>query len=136
MFNLLYHKFLSIPCLLSKFLEIRPGKRFAEHSFNRISTPQLICFLLTMSTPNTSNWQLIIRKRISLRKKYPYSELFRSVFSRIWTEYGVSLRIQSECGKIRTRKTPNADNFYAVYDDYYFSRVIQFSSQKLLKSLH
>ena len=28
--------------------------------------------------------------------------------------YGVSLRIKSECGKIRTRKTPNTDNFYAV----------------------
>ena len=25
--------------------------------------------------------------RRSLRKKYPYSELFWSVFSRIWTEY-------------------------------------------------
>ena len=28
--------------------------------------------------------------------------------------YGVSLRIHSECGKIRTRKTPNTDTFYAV----------------------
>ena len=28
--------------------------------------------------------------------------------------YEVSLRIQSECGKIRTRKTPNKDIFYAV----------------------
>ena len=28
--------------------------------------------------------------------------------------YGVSVRIQSECGKIRTRKTPNTDTFYAV----------------------
>ena len=28
--------------------------------------------------------------------------------------YGVSLRIQSECGKIRTRITPNMDTFYAV----------------------
>ena len=28
--------------------------------------------------------------------------------------YGVSLRIQSECGKIRTRTTPNTDTFYAV----------------------
>ena len=26
--------------------------------------------------------------------------------------YFVSLRIQSECGKIRTRKTPNTDTFY------------------------
>ena len=28
--------------------------------------------------------------------------------------YGVSLGIQSECGKIRTRKTPNTDTFHAV----------------------
>ena len=28
--------------------------------------------------------------------------------------YLVSLHIQSECGKIRTRKTPNMDTFYAV----------------------
>ena len=37
--------------------------------------------------------------------------------------YSVSLRIQSECGKIRTRTTPNTDTFYAawckrVYDDW------------------
>ena len=28
--------------------------------------------------------------------------------------YSVSLRIQSECGKIRTRITPNTDTFYVV----------------------
>ena len=28
--------------------------------------------------------------------------------------YGISFRIQSECGKIRTRKTPNTDTFHAV----------------------
>ena len=28
--------------------------------------------------------------------------------------YGVSLRIQSECQKIRTRITPNTDTFHAV----------------------
>ena len=28
--------------------------------------------------------------------------------------YSVSLRIQSECGEIRTRKTPNTDTFRAV----------------------
>ena len=38
-----------------------------------------------------------------------------SVFSLIRTEYSVSLDIQSECGKIWTRKTLNADTFYAVW---------------------
>ena len=40
----------------------------------------------------------------SLREKCPCSELFQSI----------SLRSQSECGKIRTRITPNTDAFYAV----------------------
>ena len=48
----------------------------------------------------------------TLRKKCPYSEFFWSVFSRFGlnTErYSVSPGIPSECGKIRTRKTPNTD---------------------------
>ena len=32
----------------------------------------------------------------------------------IWGRYSVSLRIQSECGKMRTRITSNTDTFYAV----------------------
>ena len=28
--------------------------------------------------------------------------------------YGVSVRIKSECGKIRTGKTPNTDTFHTV----------------------
>ena len=57
---------------------------------------------------------------ISLRKKCPYSELFWSYFPAFGlnTErYRVSLRIQSECGKIRTRITPNTDTFHAVYPE-------------------
>ena len=41
----------------------------------------------------------------TLHEKCTYSEFF-------W--YGVSLRIQSECSKTRTRKTPNTDTFHAV----------------------
>ena len=54
---------------------------------------------------------------LPLREKCPYSELFWSVFPRIWNNierYGISLRIQSECGKIRTRITRNTNTFYAV----------------------
>ena len=32
--------------------------------------------------------------------------------------YSVSLRIQFECGKIRTRITPNTDTFHAVISFY------------------
>ena len=49
--------------------------------------------------------------RNSLCRKCPYQELFWSVFSRIRTEYS---RIQSKCGKIRTRITPSTDTFCAV----------------------
>ena len=56
---------------------------------------------------------------LSLHKKCPYSELFWSGFSRIRPENGgilrsVSLRIQSECRKMRTRIIPNTDTFCAV----------------------
>ena len=39
----------------------------------------------------------------------------------------ILVRIQSECGKIRTRITPNTDTFYAVYDGsfWYFSQHFQ-----------
>ena len=54
---------------------------------------------------------------IAQREKYPYSEFFWSVFSTFGLnseKYSLSLHIQSECGKIRTWETPNADTFYAV----------------------
>ena len=50
-----------------------------------------------------------------MREKSPYSEFFWSEFSRICTDYGeYTLRIQFECGKIRTRKNPNTDTFHVV----------------------
>ena len=39
---------------------------------------------------------------------------FCSKYSDIPERYGVSLRIQSESGKIWTRETPNTDTVYAV----------------------
>ena len=60
-------------------------------------------------------WSIIFA-RDTLREKCPYLEFFWCIFSRFLTEYGftVNLRIHSECGKIRTRKTPNTDTFHAV----------------------
>ena len=51
---------------------------------------------------------------ITLPNKCPYSELFWSAFSCIKIQYGVPLRIQSECEKMRTRVTPNTDTFHEV----------------------
>ena len=55
---------------------------------------------------------LTLSARISLRKNCPYSKFFWSVFSRIQS---ISLRIQCQWGKIRTRKTSNTDSFHAVF---------------------
>ena len=43
-----------------------------------------------------------------------FSGLHFPVFGLNTERYSVFLRIQSECGKIRTRKTPNMDTFDAV----------------------
>ena len=55
----------------------------------------------------------------SLRKKFLYSELFWwaffphfLAFGLITERYEIFLRIQ--CGKMRSRVTPNTDTFYAV----------------------
>ena len=62
--------------------------------------------------------RLVNKKTVNTREKCMYSELFWSGFSSVRTEYGeiriVSLCIRSECGKMRTRITPNMDTFYAV----------------------
>ena len=50
-----------------------------------------------------------------LRQKCPYSEFsgpYFPVFGLSMERYGVSLRIQSKYGKIRTRKTPNTDTLH------------------------
>ena len=51
---------------------------------------------------------------LALREKCPYPEFFWSVFS----------CIQSECGKILSRKTPNTDTFYAVLLTLNFYKVL------------
>ena len=43
--------------------------------------------------------------------------------------YGVSLRIQSKCEKIRTRITPNTDTFYAVIGRLFIIRNNQVNQQ-------
>ena len=45
---------------------------------------------------------------------YCYSGPYFPAFGLDTEIYGVFLRIQSECGKVQTRITPNTDTFYAV----------------------
>ena len=49
---------------------------------------------------------------ITLRKTCPYSELFWSILSRIWSDYREML--QFECGEIQTKIIPNMDTFYTM----------------------
>ena len=76
------------------------------------------CFPMNYETWSKANWLH------ALLKTSRYSELFWSAFFPDF--HGVSLRIQSECGKIRenpgkmrTRTTPNTDSFYAVWTFLY-----------------
>ena len=80
---------------------------------------------------HASDDYLFPRQKDTLREECPYSELFWSVFSRIRIEYGeiqISLRIQSECGKIRTRISPNTD---ALRKDKIAKRLIKLASDAL-----
>ena len=43
-----------------------------------------------------------------------YSGSYFPLFGLNTERYGVSLHIQSECGKMRTRTTTNTDTFHAV----------------------
>ena len=47
-----------------------------------------------------------------------YSDSYFPIFGLNTERHGISLRIQSKCGKIRTRITPNTDTFYAVMETY------------------
>ena len=44
-----------------------------------------------------------------------YSGPYFPAFALNTERYGVSLCIQSECGKMRTRITPNTDTFYTLW---------------------
>ena len=56
-----------------------------------------------------------MRKSVRTRS---YSSPYFPVFGLNKKRYGESLHIQSGCGKIRTRITPNTDTFDAVQSFY------------------
>ena len=59
-----------------------------------------------------------------------------SAFGLNTERYGVSIRIQSECGKIRTRKTPNTETFHTLQMKDYFQNFVRevFCKKLFLKS--
>ena len=52
---------------------------------------------------------------IFVKSKSSYSGPYFPAFGLNTERYTISLRIQSECGKILTRITPNTDTFYALF---------------------
>ena len=67
----------------------------------------LTCLLIIILLITTSSLVNGVRIR-------SYSGLYFPAFGLNTERYGVCLRIQSECQKIRTRITPNTDTFHAV----------------------
>ena len=58
-----------------------------------------------------------MKNKIHCVKSVQIGNFFRSLFSRIWTEYrvnGVNLRVHSEYGKCGPEKTRYLDTFHAV----------------------
>ena len=65
----------------------------------------------------------VLFRYVSLRENCPYSKILLSVFSAFGLNaerFGVSLCIQSEYGKIWTRKIQNTDTFNAVCGNFFF----------------
>ena len=58
-------------------------------------------------------FQVLCAGRFRCVKSVPSGPYFPA-FGLNTERYSVSLYIQSECGKIRTRKTPNRDTLHAV----------------------
>ena len=60
---------------------------------------------------------------------WSYSGLYSPALELNTVIYSVSLHIQSECGKMRTRITPNMDTFYAMLSNYYTRKNIKSHSE-------
>ena len=77
--------------------------------------------------PTTGRQNIHCLKGVRIRS---FSGLYFSAFGLNTQRQGVSLRIQSECRKIRTRKTPNTDTFYAVITLPLIRRLYHFNMRK------
>ena len=72
-------------------------------------TYMIVIYVVQNDTKNTNNIYCVKNVRIQ-----SYSGLDFPTFGLNTERYRVSLRLQSECGKMLTRITPNTDTFHAV----------------------
>ena len=88
------------------------GKAIKNYVFRKVSSGNLVCCFPRSSQPyEVSSIDCVKSVRIRC-----YSGPHFHAFGLNAERYSVSLRIQSECWKIRTRITPNTDTFNAVID--------------------
>ena len=59
-----------------------------------------------------------------------FPALIFPAFELYMERYGVSLHIQSKCGKIKTRKTPTTDTFPAVFSKDLHKRIRNTNPEK------
>ena len=85
---------------LTFFEEIRPVSEWVSECLTEKVTP--------LETTSWYFWRWDCLS-ITLREEFPYSELFLYM-----ERYSISIRIHSECRKIRARKIPNTDTFHVV----------------------
>ena len=116
MFNLIFH-FFSIWILLEPG---RPYKNFSSIFWSILSNRN---WKQNSKIKSRKSFALVLKISTIVTKQLAYIALKMSVFGvfrvRIfshlnWRQDFVSLRIQSKCSKMLTRKTPNTDTFYAV----------------------
>ena len=86
---------------------------------------QLVLVLYNSNYKSFKGWHFHCVKSVRI---WSYSSLHFSAFRLNTERYWVSLCIQSKCGKMRTRITPNMGTFYAVFISAYLIILIDKST--------
>ena len=88
---------------------------FHEHQQFRWNTRTMFDSSLPLWS-NYEHWDVNLMVTLKDSTAWKASVLYFPAFELNTERYIVSLRSQSKCGEIRTRKTPNTDTFHAVQE--------------------
>ena len=107
-------------CKIYSKLTVETPERCIQSKYGKI---------LTRITPHTTIFHAVYHCIKSVRIR-SFSGLHFPTFGLNTGRYSISLRIQSKCGKMRTRKTPNMDSFHEPHCilryDYWFKTLKKF----------
>ena len=123
--------------ILVQFTSLQPlsSSWVARKEFSKIQQQQFVSWVPALTQDyepfNTNTFDLYNREDVRLKDTHcvksvrirSYSAPYFPTFWLNTERYRVSLRIQSECGKIRTIITLNTDTFYAVAVDRWLRKV-------------